>query len=95
MTLMSGVERLSAVHQEVGDKVQLVLHGTTGDAEVTECIKRGITKVNLNRHVAIWNKSMKSRREFIPVTVTVDDGISVMQEELERLCDLCGSTGKA
>lgn len=75
--------------------MQLVLHGTSGDFEVEECVRNGVTKINLNRHLRPWNEFMKSEKTFLPVTKLMERSIDIMQKEIERLCDLCKSSGRA
>ena len=87
--------RLTSIRDAVKGKVNLVLHGRTGDLEVHESIRHGITKVNLNGHLAVWNGYMSTKTSFLPVTGLMDGSIDIMQTEIERLCDLCASSGKA
>jgi fructose/tagatose bisphosphate aldolase len=88
-------KRLATIAKAVKGKVQLVLHGTTGDAEVEESIKYGMTKINLNRELEIWNAYMEKKTKVLPITSLMDEGIAVMQKEIERLCDVCQSSGRA
>jgi fructose/tagatose bisphosphate aldolase len=86
---------LENIHQSVGGHVQLVLHGTTTDSEVEGSIRHGITKVNLNRQLPIWHGRMLAKKTFVPQTALMDEEIEVSRREIERLCDLCRSSGKA
>ena len=88
--------RLQSVHDAVGGKVRLVLHGTDGfDTEVyKKCIEGGITKVNIN---GVLNKRYtKVQREGgFGVSETMEAGTKVMQEAIEECMDMLGSSGKA
>ena len=88
--------RLQSVHEAVGERVRLVLHGTDGfDADIyKKCIEGGITKVNIN---GVLNKRYtKVQREGgFGVSETMEAGTKVMQEAIEECMDMLGSSGKA
>ena len=91
-------ERLNAVNEAVGKDVRLVLHGTDGfdDAIFAKCIKRGITKVNINkfmnrRYMDLQNGSHGK----LGLTQLMEEGTRVMQEAVEECIDQLGSAGKA
>ena len=88
-------DRLTSIKDAVQGQVQLVLHGTTGDLEVKQSVRHGVAKVNLNRHLAIWSRYLRDRGTFLPITGMMDEGIVIMQKEIERLCDLYASSGRA
>jgi fructose-bisphosphate aldolase, class II len=88
-------DRLTSIKDAVQGQVQLVLHGTTGDLEVKRSIRHGVAKVNLNRHLATWSRYLRDRGTLLPITEMMDEGIAIMQKEIERLCDLCASSGRA
>lgn len=87
--------RLANIFKAGAGKTPLVLHGTTTDVEVRNSIRYGVAKVNLNRQLELWNEQLKSKSDFLPVTALMDEEIDVAVKEIERLCDVCGSTGKA
>lgn len=92
-------ERLEKVKEAVGGKVKIVLHGTTSfDRSLfQQCIKGGISKINVNKQLIIpWKDMMDERHEqgFLPITKLMEDSMDIFQKEVERMMDECGSTGK-
>ncbi len=91
-------ERLESVQKASKGKVRLVLHGSGSFTEdiYQDCIKRGISKINVNAQlVEPWGKMMKERKEFTPLTKLVENSIEIFQEEVEKLMRMAGSSGKA
>lgn len=91
-------ERLEQVRKAVGGKVKIVLHGTTAFDKTLfqECIRGGITKINVNKQlVDPWKDMMNNRPSFTPITKLMEDSMGIFQREVERLMDECGSSGKA
>jgi len=93
-------DRLRKIREAVGGKVKLVLHGTNSfdEALFRECVRGGISKINVNKQVVDpWKKMMEERGEkgFLPITKLMEDSIDTFQAEIERLMDECGSSGKA
>ncbi|KAL8721110.1 MAG: hypothetical protein Q9225_002133 [Loekoesia sp. 1 TL-2023] len=91
-------ERLDAIEKQVGEKVQMVLHGTDGFTKeiYDRCISHGITKVNINK---IMNKELaqiqKERVGKVPLSQVIEEGTTAMQKAVEELMDMLGSSGKA
>ncbi|KAL8875358.1 MAG: hypothetical protein Q9198_006276 [Flavoplaca austrocitrina] len=91
-------DRLDAIDKKVGDKVQMVLHGTDGFTKdlYDRCIGHGITKVNINK---IMNKELaevqKERAGRVPLSQVIEEGTAAMQRAVEDMMDTLGSTGKA
>jgi fructose-bisphosphate aldolase class II len=78
-------------------RVRLVLHGTNEfDAGLTQnCIKAGVTKVNVNKLVLDgWHDNLRINATR-PLTELMDTGIEVLTKEMERWMDIVGSSGKA
>lgn len=89
-------ERLEAINKEVGRDVRLVLHGTDGfDGEIFQsCIARGVTKVNLNKHINRAYADLQ-REGGLGVTGLMEEGTRRMQALVEECIDQLGSAGKA
>ncbi|KAL8891430.1 MAG: hypothetical protein Q9215_001572 [Flavoplaca cf. flavocitrina] len=91
-------DRLDAIDKKVGDKVQMVLHGTDGFTKdlYDRCVGHGITKVNINK---IMNKELaevqKERAGRVPLSQVIEEGTAAMQRAVEDMMDTLGSTGKA
>ncbi|KIN01988.1 hypothetical protein OIDMADRAFT_28115 [Oidiodendron maius Zn] len=91
-------ERLEKVREAVAGKVRIVLHGTNSfDRSLfQECIRGGITKINVNKQlIDPWKAMMEKRQEFTPITKLMEDSVEIFQREVQRLMDECGSSGKA
>ena len=91
-------ERLDNINRKIGDEIQLVLHGTDGfTKEIYErCIGRGITKVNINK---IMNKELSQVQQEkagkVPLSQVIEEGTVAMQNAVEEMMDVLGSTGRA
>lgn len=94
-------DRLEKVRAAVKGKVQICLHGSNSfdQALFTDCVKHGISKINVNKQLLDpWNEMMQTRHKeggFIPYTKLIEDSCDIFQKEIERLMDECGSSGKA
>lgn len=90
-------ERLAAIHDRVGDRVRLVLHGADpfDEAIFRRCIKAGVSKVNINKgmnkHYARVQEDMAGK----PLTSVIEAGTNAMQKAIEQYCVWLGSAGKA
>lgn len=76
----------------------LCLHGTDeiSDDLFRECIRNGVTKVNVNSwlrdpYCAALSKGLASKT----MPEAIDDAMAAFEKECERFCDLLGSSGKA
>lgn len=91
-------DRLDAIDKHVGDKVQLVLHGTDGFTKeiYDRCIGHGITKVNINK---IMNKEIarvhQERAGKVALSQVIEEGTSAMQIAVEKMMDMLGSSARA
>lgn len=91
-------ERLEEVRRAVQGKVRIVLHGTSAfdQSLFRECIRGGITKINVNKQlIDPWRTMMEKREKFLPITKLMEDSMDIFQAEVERLMDECESSGKA
>jgi fructose-bisphosphate aldolase class II len=94
-------ERLSRVHKQVGDRVDLVLHGAgtewfSNKEMLQSVIQRGVAKINLND--AINNdfiKVMAEKASNTPLTTLLEEATNAMQKAVEDHMDYMGSTGQA
>jgi fructose-bisphosphate aldolase class II len=72
------------------------LHGTNDfTPELTqECIRAGVSKVNVNKLVlGPWHDNLRANATR-PLTELMDQGIDILTNEMERWMDIVGSTGK-
>lgn len=74
------------------------MHGTDeiSDDLFRECIKNGVTKVNVNSwlrdpYVEALSKGLASKT----MPEAIDDAMEALEKECRRFCDLLGSTDKA
>jgi fructose-bisphosphate aldolase, class II len=91
-------DRLREVQKTTTGKVQLVLHGSGSFTEdiYQDCIKLGVTKINVNSQlIEPWAEMMGTRKAFTPLTKLIEDSIDVFQEEVVKLMKWAGSCGKA
>jgi len=91
-------ERLEKVTEAVQGKVRIVLHGTNAfdQSMFQECVRAGVSKINVNKLVIDpWKEMMGKRQNFLPITKLMEDSIDIFRREVERLMDECGSSGKA
>ncbi|RFU35985.1 hypothetical protein B7463_g361, partial [Scytalidium lignicola] len=93
-------DRLNKIKEVVDGKVKIVLHGTNDfDRSLfQDCIRGGVSKINVNKIVIDpWQEMMDGRHEkgFVPITKLMEDSIDIFQKAVERLIDECGSAGKA
>ncbi|KAF4983420.1 hypothetical protein FZEAL_1149 [Fusarium zealandicum] len=91
------LERLSSIDKQICGRAQMALHGTNDFTEqiMQECIKAGAVKLNVNKLLLeVWHAHLKENADR-PFMQRVDEGLMVLQKEVERWMDVCGSTGKA
>jgi len=93
-------DRLEKVKAAVQGKVKIVLHGTNSfDRSLfQECVKGGISKINVNAQlINPWRQMMNKRgaEGYTPITKLMEDSMNIFQGVVERLMDECGSSGKA
>ena len=93
-------ERLSEIRKVV--EIPLVLHGASGltDEDVSDCVKRGICKVNFATELrAAYTKAVKELLEEKPDTIDPKAygkaGIAAVKELVKGRMKVCGCDGKA
>lgn len=96
--LTNAVNRLVGIRKASKGKVQLVMHGTNEfTAEILQkCVKAGMTRLNVNELV-LWkyNQYVKENTGKVPLTDLMEKGTQLIQERLEWMMDVIGSSGKA
>jgi fructose-bisphosphate aldolase class II len=78
--------------------MRLALHGTTGLGEelTRECIRRGISKINVNKVVLNdYHANLKENAAVKQLTELMETGIDLVQASVEKQMDVCLSSGKA
>ncbi|TQN65939.1 putative fructose-bisphosphate aldolase [Colletotrichum shisoi] len=92
-------ERLARVNAQIGGRrVLMALHGANGfSAEILQrCIRNGAIKLNVNKLLLeVWNAHLQENAARKPLSQLMEDGMNILQEEVERWVDICGSAGKA
>ena len=93
-------ERLSEIRQVVD--IPLVLHGASGlsDEDVSDCVKRGICKVNFATelraaYTAAGKKLMEEKPETIDPKALGKAGMAAVTELVKGRMKVCGCDGKA
>ncbi|KAF5579966.1 tagatose 1 6-diphosphate aldolase [Fusarium pseudocircinatum] len=89
--------RLSSIDEQIRGRAVMALHGINDfTAEIMRnCIKAGAVKLSVNKLLLeVWHVHSKenTRRHFMQ---RVDEGIEILQAEVERWTDICGSASKA
>lgn len=91
------LNRLSAISKQIKGRAQLALHGTndfTPDI-MRDCIAAGAVKLNVNKLLLqVWHEHQRENAHLSFMQRT-DEGIEVLQAEVERWMDICRSSGKA
>ncbi|KAE8396013.1 ketose-bisphosphate aldolase [Aspergillus alliaceus] len=90
-------DRLKRIHDTVGDKVRLVLHGADPFTEeiFSKCIDCGVSKVNINK--VLNNEYVRVQKEKagrVPLTALLEEATNEMQKAVERCMDMLKSTGR-
>lgn len=93
-------ERLKRVHKQVGDRVNLVLHGAGAEwfqeKLLRECIECGVAKMNINDAFNNdFTRVMQEQAGKTPITGLIEKATDAMQKSIEQYIDWMGSTGMA
>jgi fructose-bisphosphate aldolase, class II len=91
-------ERLADVNKQINSRVLMALHGTNDFTPeiMKHCIENGTTKLNINKLILeTWNVHLKKNAVDQPLMQLIDEGMDVLQAEVEWWMDVCGSAGKA
>jgi fructose-bisphosphate aldolase class II len=91
-------DRLSAINEQVNNRVWIALHGTNDFPPelMKKCIEKGAIKLNVNKLLLeVWNEHLRKHAASTPLVRFIDEGMDVLQKETERWMDICESSGKA
>ena len=91
------LNRLSAISKQIKGRAQLALHGTNDFTPeiMRDCIAAGAVKLNVNKLLLqVWHEHQRENAH-LPLMQRTDEGIKVLQAEVERWMDICRSSGKA
>lgn len=86
------------IRKKVDSRVKIVLHGTNDFLEdiMKQCIKGGVSKVNVNKLVLEdYLEHLKINAPKLSLTTLMEQGVEQVQKLMEWQMDVCGSTGKA
>jgi fructose-bisphosphate aldolase, class II len=90
--------RLDSIRKATQGKVVLVLHGTNEFTEdiLHACVQRGMTRLNVN-DLVLWqyNEYVKENTGKVPLTELMEQGTQLIQDRLEWMMDVIGSSGRA
>ncbi|CAM1502788.1 Fc.00g075640.m01.CDS01 [Cosmosporella sp. VM-42] len=89
--------RLLKVSQQLNGRAFMALHGTNDftPSIMKQCIVAGALKLNVNKLLLeVWNAHLRENVKK-PLTQLMEEGMAVLQKEVERWMDICGSSGKA
>ncbi|RAL14484.1 class II fructose-bisphosphate aldolase [Aspergillus homomorphus CBS 101889] len=90
-------DRLKGIHETVGHRARLVLHGADPFTEeiFRRCIDCGVSKVNINK--VLNNEYVRVQAELAgkaPLTAVIEEATAQMQLAVERCIDMLGSGGR-
>ncbi|KAK5044852.1 hypothetical protein LTR84_010390 [Exophiala bonariae] len=91
-------QRLSDIAKQLDGRASLVLHGTNDFSPelMRDCIRAGVTKVNVNKLLLeTWNVYLRDHAKERTLTQLIDEGIRVLQADVEMWMDIIGSSGRA
>ncbi|PPQ82795.1 hypothetical protein CVT25_009284 [Psilocybe cyanescens] len=89
---------LKDIHSEFNGRIPICLHGTGGIPEplFRECIKNGVSKVNINvEGRTLYAKALGEGLLSKPFPEAVENATEVFTKECERFMTIFGSTEKA
>ncbi|KAI0894320.1 aldolase [Annulohypoxylon nitens] len=88
---------LESVHDAVGDRVRLVLHGADPFTEeiFNRCRVAGVVKVNVNKGINKHYASVQAELQGKPITTVIEAGTAAMQTASEQYMKWLGSACKA
>ncbi|KAM0330757.1 hypothetical protein ACHAQA_003711 [Verticillium albo-atrum] len=90
-------DRLASIDRQIGGRVLMALHGTNDFSPeiMKRCIEQGAIKLNVNKLLLeVWNAHLRNNAHK-PLMQLMDEGMDVLQSEVERWMDICGSSGRA
>lgn len=90
--------RLERIREASKGKVTLVMHGTNefNEGILRDCVKAGMTRLNVNQLVIHkYEDYCKEAGGRAPLTEFMDKSSELIQERIEWMMDVIGSTGRA
>ncbi|KAH8879768.1 aldolase [Thozetella sp. PMI_491] len=90
-------DRLDKITEQVGGRVLMALHGTNDFTPeiMHRCIEGGAVKLNVNKLLLeVWHNHLRANAH-LPQVQLIDEGMDVLQAEVERWMDVVGSSGRA
>jgi fructose-bisphosphate aldolase class II len=90
--------RLDSIARQLDGRASLVLHGTNDFSPelMRDCIRAGVTKINVNKLLLeTWNDYLRDNAKDRSLTQLIDEGIQILQAEVENWMDIVGSSGQA
>jgi fructose-bisphosphate aldolase class II len=91
-------DRLENIRKAINGRLRIAMHGTNGFSEgiMKECIKRGVSKVNVNKLVLVdYLEYVRESASKEMLTKLMEVGVDKARGLTEWQMDVCGSTGKA
>lgn len=91
------LDRLNAISKQIKGRALTALHGTNdfSPSVMKQCIAAGAVKLNVNKLLLeVWHSHLRGNAHK-PFMQRVDEGMHILQGEVERWMDICGSTGRA
>lgn len=92
------LQRLNDIAGQCKGRVQIALHGTNDFSHelIETCVRAGTNKLNVNKLVLDnWDKFIKANVTRLSLTALMDEGIALLQKEMEEWMLVAGSAGKA
>ncbi|KAM5356488.1 hypothetical protein ACJ41O_003134 [Fusarium nematophilum] len=89
--------RLNSIGDQIRGRAVMALHGTNdfSPSVMRDCIDAGAVKLNVNKLLLeVWHVHQRENAH-LPITRRIEEGMAVLQAEVERWIDWCGSSGKA
>ncbi|RBQ81683.1 hypothetical protein VDGD_07560 [Verticillium dahliae] len=80
------LDRLATINRQITGRVIMALHGTNDFSPdlMRKCIQHGAIKLNVNKLLLeVWSAHLKANAHK-PLTQLMDDGMAVLQNEVER-----------
>lgn len=90
-------DRLEAIDKQINGRVLIALHGTNDFPEqiMKRCIRSGAVKLNVNKLLLeVWNEFLSENAKNMGIVKLINEGMEVLQREVERWMDVCGSSGR-
>jgi fructose-bisphosphate aldolase class II len=90
------LKRLEDIQSQCQGRVEIALHGTNdfSPSLLQQCVKAGVAKININKLLLeVWNIHL-TENAHKPLTELIEEGMEVLQNEVERWMVVVGSYGR-